>query len=391
MPITSIILVFGFFLSFFLWILVLTKRDKSVSDKILSFYFLVSALVILFAFFEIYNRKNGYPFPSVIGTSTPFILLVGPLLWLYIESLTNQTFRLKGTHLLHATPFVSLVILLFVRMFLLPDSVKIEMDQSEAFKKDFIFPLVVTMIALSNVGYTVWGLFLIKSYRKRIKTYFSDIDELDLSWLRFLLLSALIFLASISLLYIVDSMLKLMTYELLQVIGFSIASVFVMVLGFFGLRQGSRFSVQTIRFDMDKAASIPIQDANLKKDEEDFVHKLLSHMKEQKPYINPDITIAKLSDELGVTPEYLSGILNGRLSMNFFDFINHHRIEEFKELCKNPKNQNFTLISLAYDCGFNSKATFNRVFKKNVGVTPSEYFQGVSKKLRPQVFPFLES
>jgi len=379
MPITSIILVFGFFLSFFLWILVLTKRDKSVSDKILSFYFLVSALVILFAFLEIYSRKNGYIFPWAIGTSTPFILLVGPLLWLYIESLTNQKFRLKGTHLLHTIPFLLVAILLCVRMFFLPDSVKIEMDQSEEFKKDFIFPMVVTMIALSNVGYSVCGLFLIKSYRKRIKTYFSDIDELDLSWLRFLLLSALIFLASISLLYIVDSMLKLFTYELLQVIGFSIASVFVMVLGFFGLRQGSLFSVQTIRFDMDKAASIPIQDANLKKDEEDFVHKLLSHMKEQKPYINPDITIAKLSDELGVSPEYLSGILNGRLSMNFFDFINHHRIEEFKELCKNPKNQNFTLISLAYDCGFNSKATFNRVFKKNVGVTPSEYFQGVSK------------
>jgi len=379
MPITSIILVFGFFLSFFLWILVLTKRGKCVSDKILSFYFLVSALIILFAFLEIYSRKNGYIFPWAIGTSTPFILLVGPLLWLYIESLTNQTFRLKGIYLLHLIPFVSVVILLCTRMFFLPDSVKIEMDQSEAFKKDFVFPLVVTMIALSNVGYTVWGLLLIRSYRKRIKTYFSDIEKLDLSWLRFLLLSSLIFLASISLLYIVDSLLKLMTYELLQVIGFSIASVFVMVLGFFGLRQGSLFSVQTIRFDMDKAASIPIQDANLKKDEEDFVHKLLSHMKEQKPYINPDITIAKLSDELGVTPEYLSGILNGRLSMNFFDFINHHRIEEFKELCKNPKNQNFTLISLSYDCGFNSKATFNRVFKKNVGVTPSEYFQGVSK------------
>lgn len=378
MPLISIILVFGFFLSFFLWILILSKKSKGISETVLSFYFLVSAFILLFAFLEIYSRQNGYLFPWTIGISTPLILLVGPLLWLYIESLTNQKFRLKAIHLLHTIPFVIVVILFCVRIFFLPESVKIRMDQSESFKKDFFFPLVVGMIALSNVGYSLWGLFLIRSYRRKLKTYFSDIDKLDLPWLRFLLLSSLIFLASISLLYIVDSLLQLMNYEVLQLVGFSIASIFIMVLGFFGLRQGG-LNLNTINFDMDKAANPFLQEKKLSKDEELFIEKLLNYMKEHKPFKRPDLTLARLSNEMSVTPEYLSGILNGRLNMNFFDFINFYRVEEFKELCKKPENRIFTLISLAYDCGFNSKATFNRVFKKSVGVTPREYFQSVSE------------
>ncbi|PKP36012.1 MAG: AraC family transcriptional regulator, partial [Bacteroidetes bacterium HGW-Bacteroidetes-15] len=165
-------------------------------------------------------------------------------------------------------------------------------------------------------------------------------------------------------------------YQTLQLTGYSIASIFVLALGFVGLKQGSIFASTPIGFDLESALSTKESESELKDEEQAFVHKLLSQMREKKYFLNPDLTLARLSDEFSVSPEYLSGVINGRLNMNFFDFVNHHRIEEFKTMCRDPKNQNLTLISLAYDCGFNSKATFNRVFKRDVGCTPSEYFKG---------------
>jgi AraC-like DNA-binding protein len=82
---------------------------------------------------------------------------------------------------------------------------------------------------------------------------------------------------------------------------------------------------------------------------------------------------------MNVQEEYLSSILNNQLNRNFFDFVNQYRVEEFKTQCLNPQNETFTLIGLAYDCGFNSKATFNRVFKNITSLTPGEYKQSVSR------------
>jgi AraC-like DNA-binding protein len=69
----------------------------------------------------------------------------------------------------------------------------------------------------------------------------------------------------------------------------------------------------------------------------------------------------------------ISQIINQKENKNFYDFVNTYRFEEFKRLISLQKNQQYTLLSLAYDCGFSSKSSFNRYFKKATGQTPSEY------------------
>jgi AraC-like DNA-binding protein len=368
------LLVIGVFQAILLVLLLIVKRNRSVSDHILSGYLFLSALIILLAYIEIVNRDYGYPFPWLINLSTPFILLVGPVLWLYVKSLTSQFFKFKKLYLLFLIPFAVVLSMLLARYYFKPEAIKIATETLGEYKKDFAYLFIVAIIALSNLLYTIWGLMLIKDYRRKIKTYFSRTDSIDLKWLRFLLVSAMICYISISVLYIADTIFGLLSYNALQVIGYSIASVLVLIIGFFGLKQGSIFVAAPINFNMEKAI-IPAEPNNaINRDEEAFVHRLLGFMNSSKPHQNPDITLARLSNDLKVSSEYLSGVLNGRLNMNFFDFINHYRVEEFKMLCNNPKSKNLTLISLAYDCGFNSKATFNRVFKKTVGCTPSEYF-----------------
>ena len=100
-------------------------------------------------------------------------------------------------------------------------------------------------------------------------------------------------------------------------------------------------------------------------------------MKDQKPFLDPALNLARLSDQLDVTPEYLSKILNTHLNRSFFDFVNRYRTDEFKQRCQEGSSGKLTLMGMAYECGFNSKATFNRVFKNLTGVTPGEYVRSV--------------
>ncbi|PKP07689.1 MAG: hypothetical protein CVU10_09195 [Bacteroidetes bacterium HGW-Bacteroidetes-5] len=367
-------LIYGIFMSLMLSALLLTKKGRNDADNLLSVYLLISALSLALAYLEIINRESGYNYPFLINSSVPFILLLGPTLWLYVKRLITPNFRYKRVHLLLLTPFFIAFILLFLNSYSADDTVKIASDRSESFHEKPLFLIIASMIALSNIGYIGWGLSLISAHRKRIKSYFSQTEKIDLRWLKFLLIWALICYSVISLLYLFDSFVDIFSYNSLQTIGYAIASVFVIILGFFGLRQGDLFSGTNRDYIINKPQEVTENREPIAKQEEEFINQLLSYMKESKPYLNPEITLGVLSSQMKVSSEYLSRVINTRLNMNFFDFIAHYRVEEFKHMCKDLSNRNYTIISLAYDCGFNSKAAFNRVFKKTTGVTPSEYY-----------------
>jgi len=100
---------------------------------------------------------------------------------------------------------------------------------------------------------------------------------------------------------------------------------------------------------------------------------LLDLMQEEKPYLDPNLNLNKLAKLLELNPKDLSVVLNIGLGKNFYDFINEYRIEEVKQQLLNPKNSIFTNVGVAYDSGFNSKSTFNALFKKYVKMTPKDY------------------
>ena len=91
------------------------------------------------------------------------------------------------------------------------------------------------------------------------------------------------------------------------------------------------------------------------------------------------LSLKEVADELRIPINQLSHIINGQIGKNFFDFVNSYRVEEFKSRASQPDYQNYTLISIAYDSGFNSKATFNRVFKNYTGQTPSDFYHSIRR------------
>jgi AraC-like DNA-binding protein len=96
-------------------------------------------------------------------------------------------------------------------------------------------------------------------------------------------------------------------------------------------------------------------------------------MASEKPYLDPNLSLPQLANDSGIPSHYLSQIINETFGLNFFDFINQYRVEEVKTKIVDPKFDSYSLLGIAFECGFNSKSAFNRIFKKSTGLTPREY------------------
>ena len=108
-----------------------------------------------------------------------------------------------------------------------------------------------------------------------------------------------------------------------------------------------------------------------------FKHRLEVLMASEAPYLEPDLNLRKLAKRVDLHPNYLSRLINEQFDKNFSEYINSYRLEAFKAKAQDPANHHLTILSLAYDSGFNSKTVFNTFFKKKMGMTPREYWQRV--------------
>jgi AraC-like DNA-binding protein len=106
-----------------------------------------------------------------------------------------------------------------------------------------------------------------------------------------------------------------------------------------------------------------------------YTHQLKNHVQEKKPYLDPGLSLRALADQLGMHPNQLSWLLNESIGKNFSEFVNHYRVEAFKQFAKDPKKAHLTLSGLAYESGFNSKTVFNTYFKGQTGLTPKQYLK----------------
>ncbi len=106
-----------------------------------------------------------------------------------------------------------------------------------------------------------------------------------------------------------------------------------------------------------------------------YSNTLLTYMVEEQPFLAPDLSLRSLAERIEIHPNQLSWLLNDRLGKNFNQFINHYRVEHFKELVVDEANSHISLLGLAYESGFNSKTVFNTYFKKEVEMTPKEWLK----------------
>jgi len=344
--------------------LLISKKNKSESDKILALWMFIMT-VHLFLFYMMYT-KEIFNYPFLLGISFPLPLLQGVFLYLYVGSATNQLPANKNFLAIHFLPAASMYVYL-INFFALPSEQKIFIFNNNGVGYEQFSTISVYAIFLSGIVYVIWSSLLLKKHRKRILETFSYKEKIDLQWLQILTWG-------------IGGIWLLVFFKYEPVIYAGVA-VFVFLIGFFGIRQVRIFDTEKISLS-DSENNTPEEEAKEKYAKsgltEELSQKLYESLKaimvNDAVYRKYNLSINDLAGRLKTHPNYLSQVINEREKKNFYDFVNHYRLEEFKLLLSNQKNRNYKLLSLAFECGFNSKSSFNRYFKKSTGKTPSEYY-----------------
>lgn len=378
------LIIIGTFEAVFLAILLLFKKNKIFSDYILFSYFIFFGIHLILFYGEYYNYAHDYPYPALIMTRVPFALLYGPFLWLYVFSFVKGKTQLKLYHLCHLIPFIALTVYLTNEFYILEISEKINSVKEEAFMSDIFYAIFMIMIILSGPLYIIWCLNMLKKYKSDILNRFSYTEKIDMAWLRYLFIGlgtwwGIVFI--IGGIFLIFNNIDLFTFSIIIFAG---AAIFVLFIGFFGIKQGTVFINQKNSGLYNESRSQEnISKKGISLDvgpDETFLELLLNLMQTRKPYSDNNLNIDQLAEMLRTQPVYLSKIINKKLNKNFYDFINEYRVKEFKSRIVLPENKQFTIISIAYDCGFNSKASFYRIFKNFTGLTPTEFKSKITHK-----------
>lgn len=367
---TSIVVFQFVLLAFFLFTI---KKGKRLSNLLLGSFLLLLAINIadgLLTYFRFYLQ-----FPSLALIEDSFILLYGPLVLFYSRSVIYKNFKLTAKTLFHGIPFVVLFILSLVGYHIQPSGQQ-QMIQSAIVEHNLPVGLYL-MIAAIHIHIFVY-LFLswreVNIYRTKIKDILSSIYRLNLDWLSFMIYS----LAFLLILSFTNAIIPLTSFKGY----FDAGLILVLVFLFFfvnaivikGLKHPEIFS------GIDEPEVIQkYRGSTLTSEERDIIQaKLITLMINEKPFLNPEITLEDLSLRLSVPSKKLSQLLNETFRQNYFDFINSYRIEEAKRLIAESNDPKITVLEIMYQAGFNSKSSFNTLFKKKTGLTPSQYKKSVT-------------
>lgn len=382
----------GIAIAFFLALLLLSKKNKTQADKILVCWLIVMGLHL--SLYVLRYVQNDMRYSFLLGLEIPFPLLHGPFLYLYTAATTNQLPANKKSALLHfLTPV--LLLLLFTKFFILTSAQKVEVYRNKG--AGWELPVMINTIAIyiSGVFYVAWCSILLRKHRKNIADEFSNTDKINLNWLRYLVYG----IGAIWLVVLIGQKDEWI---------FATVVLFVILLGFFGIKQVGIFThtnhpvketsiekqneilieedsvltTQPVLTETGMAEPVTEKKKYLKsgltEEQSEKILKELNHlMEKERLYTESEITLTELAARLNVHPNYLSQVINEKEQTNFYDYINTLRIEEFKKLAAQPDNKKYTLLSLAYECGFNSKSSFNRYFKKVAGTSPSEFMRSL--------------
>ena len=367
----------GIFLCFFLQFLLLSKPKKSISDKILAIWMFVLGMHLFSYFISLQGYWDIYP--GLAGLHHPLPLFHGPFLYLYVLFSLRTDQRFSSIHYVHfLPPFAFYVYMIpFFFFYSAEEKALINSGQIDDYSVFIAFSLIAFLV--SGVGYAAASYRLLSRYKDVARENYAYRHSIDLVWLKhFIIGIGLIFGAAI-LLAVLQEWIGLRFGFNTDIIFYSLIILFIFYLGYSGIMHQGIFSSNSEHVQLvESKNSGEYRNSGLKEEDALLYHGQLKELMEiKKPHLEPKLSLVALAEYLDISPNYLSQIINQYEGKNFYDFVNQYRVEEFKERAKNPENSKFSLLAIAYDSGFNSKSSFNEVFKKNVGKTPSQYLNSI--------------
>ena len=350
------------------------QKKKALHDKILIGWLVYLGLYT--GIYALFSYKLFRDFHLLSASFISLLLLHGPFLVLYISALINQKFQFNSKKLLHFSPFILFNLYILIASFLPEIAEGIRLDHTEsAHATPLLFNLFLILTVLSGPFYFVMSIRLFKSSDINIFNNFSSYENVNLQWLRKLVYTFGVIWTVLMIFATVHHVFQMFSW-IFCTHGLTLSlSAFIILIGYFGLKQKEIF-IQYPDWNADYVIEPKTKYTGVflkETDAEKYVSKLKNFMTTEKPYLEADLSLPELANKLDIPSHHLSRVINEQFGVNFFDFVNQYRVEEVKSRINNPEFENLSLLGIAFDCGFNTKSTFNRVFKKMTGFTPSEY------------------
>ena len=377
-----------------------------VSNRFLALLMLAIALWLTDGFFRVsglYGQNANLYFSPIY-----YSLAFGPLLYFYVRSLVNHGFRWRPAHWLHFGPVLAQAGLYWWLRF---QPYAVRNDFWEQVHRPVTYRLEFIGTWLSLMVYLLLSLRRLRQYGRWLTDNFSEVSRLRLRWLRWLLL----LLAVVSGQWLAELVLREF-FGLYYRYDFSteLLGVVVFVIGVVGLRQADmravNFAPETeeepgapaaapavplpappvvapvpdpvIPQALPEAAAAavaagraprPLPAAPAAAPDPLVMDRIRHALVEDRLYQNPTLTLAELSAHTGLAPRLISFTVNAGFGRSFNDLVNGYRVAEVQRRLAAPDARRFTLLGIAFESGFNSKTTFNRIFKQMTGVAPREF------------------
>lgn len=366
-------LIIGIIIAFFLGLLLLSKKGKILADKILVAWLFTTGFHLLLFYTDIYAQT--FQIPSLMGFELPLPLVQGPFLFLYVAALTNQLGKNKWEILYHFLPPIAFFVYL-LPFALLPTNQKIYVFMHNGIGYELFMKISLVCVTISGVVYVIWSWMLLRKHGKNILNQFSYQEKINLDWLQYLI-------------YGIGFIWTIILFKGGDNLIFFAVVLFVLFIGYFGIKQVGIFTVQpvgiipTLKNQKEEIGDLAIEKVKYAKSRlsEETANQLHTDLKKlmatEKLFKEPELTLSDLANRLTIHPNYLSQVINEKEGVNFYDYVNSLRVEEFIKQIALPENKKYTLITVAYNAGFNSKSSFNRYFKKVTDQSPSEYLRKI--------------
>lgn len=360
----AVFILIGAAQGFFLSIYILTKKENIHSNKWLALLILVISFHLLEYAADITGLTLSYPL--FIAITYPLLFCMGPFYYFYCGSLTRKSFKINFKKLLNFIPALAVVIIM-LPFYLMPAEEKISFMQG--INEGGVIKIPFEQLVFMGAHVLQTSIYIFAAYKlfnrkeTEFKNFSSDSHLIKrLTWLKMFSLYLSVYFILYFILVLFLSITNSYQFEADYLMLLMLA-VLIYILSYASIN--------------NPVVLKNISEPELRKNETRHIdkfpglkEKLINYMDLQKPYLKSDLKISDLAESLSIPYYQLSQFINEEFSENFYDFINKYRIEEAKRLLT---ENDFKILAIAYEVGFNSKATFNRVFKKFTSLTPSEY------------------
>lgn len=366
----TLIISWGTIQCFVLTIILLFKKQGNYKLK------LILACILFIVGFQSFNFLYSYfdwykEFPHLIWVSSPFWFLIGPFIYLFERYSTSKHFKLKPIHLTHLLPFLFGTLYISKFYFLDGDSKIYMFDHFYSNYEDspdyYFYIFIISQLIYGIVTYINF-----KNYFSKVGDEYSRDSIYNYKWV-------LVFILSFNLFWLLT-----LSYHLLLLTNFdaffpydyftyTFLTIFVQAFGISAAINPDAFFITPLSDSVQTTSDLN-ESLNIGED----VKEILDFMDNKKPYLNPELRINDLSRMIDIPVHRLSYIINNYTDKNFFEFVNEYRIEEVKKRLPDPSYSNLTLDAIARESGFNSSASFYRVFKQSTGLTPKQFLKNAS-------------